>query len=170
MGESSVPLLVEPALWARACWFALGYVTHPDRAPVLALVFRDGDAGGEIFARWRSILGEIDAHDRLRVAIIEGRLPTRPSGYVVHVGASDGTGDAWLHVRRPDGDVDLTRFKSAFAAHGRYLLVPATVGAGVELMPRYGIGKQRLGLRRVSDVGLIRDPDSGLWSWCEAVP
>ena len=163
------PLLIEPTLWARAGWIATAYVVHPDRAPVLALVFRDGDAASDIFMAWRAALGEIDARDRLRLAIVEGRLPMHPPGYVVHVGGSNDRGEAWLHVPDPD-PAHLARFKAAYAVHGRYLLVPATVGAGLELMPRLGLGKERLALRRVSDVGLVRDPEQGMWSWCGVLP
>jgi hypothetical protein len=168
--------LIAPGAWERAGWIAVGYLTHPERAPLLALVFRDGDAAIAIFSAWRAVLGEIDVADRIRIAVIEGALPTRPPGYAVHVavgshaeGNDVGPSGAWLHVPRPD-DTHLRRFKESFAARGRYLLVPATVGAGIELGPRHGIGKRRLALRRVSDVGLIQDPDAGLWSWCGVVP
>lgn len=175
-----MPALIEPSLWSSAGWRSVAYLAPIERPPVMVLVFHDRDAASAIFVGWRRALGEIDVHDLLRISIVEGTLSGKPPGYSVHLGVDEvaareavqragaqeviGTShDAWLREAKPSS-IHLRRFQEGFAQHRRYLLVPATFDVGLEVMPHFGIGKQRLAFRKVGDVGLVGDPDSGLWT------
>lgn len=176
-----VPRLFEPELLRRAGWMAMSYATPPDGPPVLGLVFRDPDIAEAIFTGWRHALGPVDVDDLLRVAIIEGVLPNTPPGYTVHLGlnlevvvaqvraAGGGTldfdasaVDAWRRMPDPASS-GLRRFREAYAKHRRYLLGPVVLTNRSNAMAHLKIEKRRLVLRRVSDVGLVNDPDAGLW-------
>ncbi len=161
--------LFEPTLWRRAELMAVAFATPEGAPPTLGLVFRDADVAGAIFLGWRHALGEVDEHDLIRVAIIEGELRGRAPGYAVHLSIDPGDapppprgGDVWRRMPQA-GSPHLRRFQVAYGQHRRYHLAPATLGGGVAFMTHLAIGKRRLAMRRISDVGLIGDPDAGLW-------
>jgi hypothetical protein len=114
------------------------------------------------------VLGDDDTEDVIRIALIEGPLPGAAPGYMVHVGVDAAvTGasraEVWRRMPNPDNP-QLAAFKTALAAAGRYRVAPATFGGSrVDLLWSHALGKRRLALRRVGDVGLIGDPDAGLW-------
>ncbi len=177
-----LPRLIEPALWQRAGWIAVAFLSPRDLSPTLGLVFRDRDTATAIFTGWHHVLGKTDTADLLRVAIIEGDLPGQRPGYTVHVGlevavAEQRLRDAGIALtaalddrdqasRRMvgSGGVSLRGFEEAYHRRRRFLLVPAVIDriGGVEFMPHLVIAKHRLAFRRVSDVGLIADADAAI--------
>jgi len=173
MIESSYHLF-EPTLWLRAAWINVTYMIPADSPPALGLVFDDLDLAMAIFTGWRHRLGPDDRCELLRLAIIEGAMRDIPPGYTVHLG-TDAAAD---HEAVTSGAAitvascrvataacpNLRRFKTAFEQHGRYLLVPAFISEGLEVVPPLAMGKAGLALGSVSDVGLVGDPDARLWA------
>jgi hypothetical protein len=82
-------------MWDAARWCATAFVhdTFGERPPCLGIVFEDMEAGRRIFAEWRRLLGRVDKHEQLRIALVEGDIPGKPAGYTVHV-SSDPEGEA----------------------------------------------------------------------------
>ena len=158
---------------------AMAYVAT-DPVPALGLVFQNVDVATAIFAGWRRAIGATDADDLIRIALIEGDLAGTSPGYMVHVGIDpqvvasragasnsaagcDAPAEVWRRMPNP-GDPNLRRFKESYARNGRYVLAPAAFGGQrIDLLMHVAVGKRRLALRRVSDVGMVGDPDAGLW-------
>ena len=180
MTRLDLPKLIDASLWARAGWNGVAWAV-PGAVPVMALLFADADLARTIFSGWQRALGEVDRRELLRVAIIEGDIPSLPPGYFAHLGldlaavapllgdatalAYDVTdGDVWHRLPNPDSP-HLRAFKQAYAQARRYFLMPAVVsGSGADYITDLAIGKTRLTFRHVADVPRTGDPDSALWS------
>lgn len=179
MTTLALPKLIDERLWARAGWTGIAWAV-PGDMPVMAPLFTDPDAARAIFSGWRQVLGDVDHQELLRVAIIEGDVPSLAPGYAAHLGldldsarrylagatevAFDVTdSDAWHRFPNP-GSPHLRAFKQAYARVGRYFLMPAFLAAGgADFQPELAIGKTRLAFRQVADVKRSGDPDSALW-------
>jgi hypothetical protein len=61
---------------------------NPDEEPSLALAFKDGDTGREIFRELIEKVGTEDKQDRLRISIITGVSRAFPKKYAVVVGSN----------------------------------------------------------------------------------
>ncbi len=181
MRRFRIPNLFDRFLWGRAGWSRIDFIRPSERPPVLVLVFQDADAACEIFTRWLAALGEIDFEDLVRVAVVQegahgmfhtyhvhlsidpravARAAARRGAFVVD--DDNGDADVWCSMRAVHvGQVQL--FQEDYEAHGRYLIVPATIDGGLAPVPRLGVGKQRLHVRCARDVTPSDDPDAGLW-------
>jgi hypothetical protein len=126
--------LINIPLWDRANWRGAGFVVYeePRIPPILALVFKDRDAGVSIFSEWRDEIGAKDETGRLRISIITGVDRRHPSHYRVIIGTNDGweAARAGFHVVMvsrvltvtPTSSENLDRFLRAFRERGKYLL------------------------------------------------
>ncbi len=177
-----VPRLIDRTLWTSAQLAGVAFLTPKGGPPGLGIIFTGSIAGLRIFDGWRRDLGEVDADELLRVAIVEGTIAGKPPGYTLTIGVDltsvaakladrslDGLSydvDAPSSVRRrmntpPSGSPHLMAWKPLFAAAGEYALVPVVdVGNGWE--PRYDkqLRKRRLYLRRAEEIK-PGDPDAG---------
>ena len=179
MTTLTIPTLIDPHLWARAGWMGIAWAAHDD-LPIMAPLFTNREAARAIFAGWQVALGAVDHQDLLRVAIIEGEVPTMAPGYFAHLGLDlaavtprlaaatavsyDATdGDAWHRLPNP-GSPHLRAFKQAYARTGHYALIPAVlVDSRADFQSDLALRKTRLVFRHVRDVPRTGDPDSALW-------
>ena len=167
--------LIRERLWERAGWSGTAYFTTLDHSmpPVLAPIFRDPEAGRQIFRGWRLELGAQDEIDRLRVSFIRGIDQNNPFKYRVVIGANLATAFAGPEIRyatvmfrrntmEPSSDENLERFLDAVRTFGHYVLAHA-LGDNDPRSPRPifddAIGKRDLHVREAWEVGR-HDPDS----------
>lgn len=152
--------LINIPLWNKAGWSGTIYATPEDRTalPLLALGFKDEDAGKVIFKAWRKQLGEIDTDEQLHVSIITGIDKSHPASYAVVVNANpklkkeESQNAQLIMISRtnrmvPTDSRNLDRFLKHFNNVGRYFLVPAHfVDASTQpkLFYELAIGKQEL--------------------------
>ena len=104
--------------------------------PVLGLMFKNRDAGREIFAQWRQELGHVDQQEQLRLTVVRGIDKAHPHAYRVIVG-SDPTAfptntrfaNFVSRIHRMDAvtSENLDRFLRARDAVGAFFLAPAFV-------------------------------------------
>src|SRR3954468_6022205 len=143
--DATLLTLIDPDEWAAAKWRAtvFFYATDPVPAhvpPGLGIAFLNFDAGKKIFGGWLKRLGRFDPANELRISIVEGPIPSDPSGYTVFVStnpvkAPDGSPlpDGATFVRFAQlnrmspapGPPHLRMFKQHFAKTRRYRLFPA---------------------------------------------
>lgn len=73
--DMQVISLINLPLWNRARWSGTLYIFDRDDEeypPIMALGFRDGASGQQIFREWREQIGEVDERSRLRISIVTG--------------------------------------------------------------------------------------------------
>ena len=175
-----LPRLIDRKLWTDAQLGGVAFLTPKEGPPGLGLIFTGKPAGLAIFDGWRADLGERDAAELLRVAIIEGEIPGKPPGYTLTLGLDLQAVAARLHdraidglsydvtalgsIRRrmntpPGGSPHLAAWKPLMAAAGEYALVPV-VNSPDGWEPHYEkmIVKKKILLRRVDEIK-PGDPD-----------
>ena len=165
--------LIDIALWDRAQWKGVLFVTMPDAPPVLALVFTNQEAGESIFRSWHELLGDEDRDEAIRVSIIDGDIPGKGPGYTVHIGpaatrviAENPFEQVVLYPTRlqrmqtPDSP-HLARFKKAFAREGRYWLSAAILEPSGQplLLQQFRILKTHVIFRTPDEIGRDNDSD-----------
>jgi hypothetical protein len=174
------PKVIDRALWARADCIGVAFLAPQGAPPGLGLLMRDPHAALAIFEGWRNQFGSRDEEEIIRVAIIEGDIPGKPTGYTLTMGVDVETfarrlaaGNArgvsfdvtaptsWMRrmPTPPGGSPHLRRFKDLYEAACAYTLVPV-IDRGEGWEPRYEheILKRRIVLRRSDEIG-PNDPD-----------
>jgi hypothetical protein len=160
--------LIRETLWTNAKWRGVGFVACPNALPILALVFGNREAAGQIFKLWEQELGRIDEADALRVCIIRGINKREPHHYRVVLGSnlesaivkSDAAFLAVaqrIHTMTPSSSENLESFLSAYEASAGYLLAPAVIdssGRYPEPIGDSGIKKRLLFVRDAWTVGV----------------
>ena len=164
---------IRDGLWNRAGWVGTAFLHDQlgEDPPLFALMFRDEEAGREIFERWVEEYGRYDENDVLRVAVIRGVDRENPAHYRVLVGANPEfamVGDvrftslgSRIHLMEPQSSFNLDRFLVDYALHGRFVFAPA-VANGLELMGVHadvGLGLSDLVVKDAWEIGR-HDPDS----------
>ena len=126
-------------LWDKAGWKGAGFFVYPDPgvAPILALVFKDKEAGASIFVEWRQDFGPRDESGSLRITIITGIDRRNPAHYRMIIGSNDGwkpltLGSHVLMISRvltvtPTSTENLDRFLEKYRETGYYVLAPGHV-------------------------------------------
>lgn len=167
-----VTSIIDLPLWDRARWSGTGMAMIGDETPILALCFRDIEAGVQIFQGWRARFGAVDEEEAIRIAIIQGLSHSDPTGYAVTVGRNvdaiqrenpDAILTMLSRINRMEeaSPENLTNFLIAYQQHGSYRLVPMRMTTKVTLDAfRFdlAITKRRLELRRAWQIG-PHDPD-----------
>lgn len=168
--------LIRERLWERAEWTGTVFLTDPanECPPVFGFVFRDREAGREIFAHWRRELGRVDVQERVRLTVVRGIDNTHPHAYRVVVGSNPmafQTGSRiTVYVNRlhrmdattPD---NLDRFLSSHAAVDALYIAPAFAPPGFdeshlpEVEMDLCIGVHHVHVRNAWEIGL-NDLDS----------
>lgn len=134
--EMQTVSLIRERLWQRAEWSGVAFLTDSINKypPILALVFKNLDAGREIFTQWRKELGEVDIREELRLTVVRGIDQTNPHAYRVIIGSNPKilSLDNKLvisvsRIHRMDAATpdNLNRFLESYSAVGAFLLVPA---------------------------------------------
>jgi len=131
--------IIRERLWDRAGWTGTAFLTDPanEYPPVFALVFRNHEAGREIFVHWRKEIGEVDDKELIRIVIVRGIDKRHPHAYRVVVGSDPGvfsTDRQFVtfinRVHRMDATTpeNLERFLSAYVAVAILYIAPAFAG------------------------------------------
>lgn len=129
---------IRERLWTRAVWSGVAFLTDPmnKNLPVLALIFKDRDAGKEIFVQWRQELGEIDIKEQLRITIVRGIDRTQPHAYRMIIGANPSLWPAEnkliafmsrIHKMDATSPDNLNRFLKSHSIIDAFLITPAFV-------------------------------------------
>jgi hypothetical protein len=161
--------LIRLALWDRADWAGTFFMwpQNTEHPPMLALMFKNADAGIEIFSHWQNELGKIDKRDRLRLTIIRGVSKKNIHAYRVVVGSNpeknfaEDTSKLFFIVNRintmePRSDRNLTAFLAQYNLAKAYFLAPAVLREGSsEPEPILGksILKRELNVRQAWEIG-----------------
>jgi tetratricopeptide (TPR) repeat protein len=164
----TVSVIREP-LWNRAEWWGTGFLTTPDgrHPPALGLVFRDAEAGKEIFEHWRRELGTTDKDERLRIAIVRGISAADPYSYRILVGPDPEVTELLnsrrylvlinrIHTMHPDSSLNLDRFLENYERSGHYYVMPATSQSPTttpEFFWHRSLAKRELHLRPAWEIG-----------------
>jgi hypothetical protein len=171
--------LIDPEAWDRAVWRGCAYFFQEGQPPRLAFMFQHAEAGREIFAGLRALLGPDDEESLLRICIIEGRFVGNSNAYAVNVGANHRnvyrhfglsketiaheTFGKWMRFHRMNPrTLDLLRFfKHLFKRFGVYKLIPAVVrGQSAYPIDELGILKRDLIFRKQTDIRPHDDEDA----------
>ena len=166
-----VQSFIDPDKWNAAAWKATAFLHDPlgEKPPCLGLVFGNIEVGKRIFSDWLERLGETDRYDELRISIVEGEILGEPSGYSVYISSAPdriaeraqaegigfelGTATILGRFQRmlpQPGSPHLPRFKSEFAKHKEYLLLP--VSAETEPQFEFAIRKTGIFFRQASEI------------------
>ena len=174
--------LIRLALWDRANWTGTFFMwpQNTDSPPMLALMFKNANAGIEIFSQWQNELGKIDKQDRLRLTIIQGVNKKNIHAYRVVVGSnpekpvSRDHSKLFFMVNRmntmePSSNRNLTAFLAQYHLAKAYFLAPAVLHEGrsePEPILDKSILKRELNVRQAWEIGRndidspgIRDDD-----------
>jgi len=168
--------LIREPLWDRAKWMGVGFLWDPNsyaQPPLLALIFRDQEAGKAIFRNWSSELGKVDEGGLLRIAIVRGVerawplayrviVATNPSATFVNDPSKYAIVISRVHTMHPKSPTNLEGFVRHYEAAGRYILSPAVWNddnSEPEFLWDYGIGKSELHVRHAWEIGR-HDPDA----------
>ncbi len=142
---------IRMALWDKAGWNAILYITHPldYDPPIIGLMFRDAEVAKEIFENWVRDYGAVDDKNQLRVTIVKGIDRSNPYAYRVLIGENPGDdldkNRLLMSVRRvirmdPTDSVNLGRFIKSYLVQGKVRLIPAIWnGVRPEPIPKVGI-------------------------------
>jgi hypothetical protein len=162
--------LIRKRLWDRAGWTGTAFLTDPANVypPVFALVFRNREAGREIFVHWRKELGKVDVQEQIRLAIVRGIDKVCPHAYRVMIGSNPLAvlrGSRFVtfvnRIRRMDATTtdNLDRFLRAHAAVGAFYLAPAFAppdfdgSQAPEVDMDIGIGVHHVHVRNAWEIG-----------------
>lgn len=160
--------------WDKAGWCGTCYGWDGLQPPFLGLLFKNGEAGGKIFADWHARWGQEEASDTLRVTIVTGIHKNNPHHYSVIVGPnidhiaadvrSDETFSIISRVNRmmPATPGNLTNFLEAFSRFNAFFLMPAEMPTGSKNPPKIefklALLKRHLHIRPAWQIG-ENDPD-----------
>ena len=165
---------IDVPLWDRAKWNGTLFLwTEPlDVPPILAIGFKDGEAGQEIFREWKDKWGDEYVDNMLRVAIITGLSERNPSTYSVAIGpdfrrvVNDGN-KVFMFLSRmnrmtPETSENLDKFVAAYNEIGSFLLAPVWLDASRKKIgtPSFqlAVAKKQLDIRAAWEIG-ENDPD-----------
>jgi hypothetical protein len=162
--------LIRESLWDKTTWVATVFATAVDGAspPILAIAFKDGQVGTEIFRLWRSELGDCDEQEKLRVVIVRGIDKANPHSYRVAIGSNPVVGFSRENVRyaafvsrinkmEPDSSANLERFLRAYETFKCYFLMAAVWkgdGSEPELIYGSAVLKRQVLIRPAWEIGL----------------
>jgi len=182
--------LIDQDKWTEARWMAgVTYLYGQDSPPVFTVLFDNLDLGVEIFKNIIDKVGQDDINERLRVSIIEGKVPNQEHGYFVVIGENfESTKELLkkrndaeeikyigiterIHRMKPDlKSENLSNFKKEFAKYGCYYIVPAKKikdpekGICFKIQMDYKILKRVIQFRMYDEIPEKDDPDSILKS------
>lgn len=164
---------IDIPLWDKAGWKGVGYLVMPDESapPCIGFIFENNVAGKQIFTDLRKRVGEEDYYEEIRVSIIEGDIPGELPGYSVHISsdpihtvrrAKDNGQEltvegvvvvSRVHRMNPNpNSPHLSNFKKSYQQHGKYLLIPMSMGRTLTPHFDFCVGKREIHFRNVQDV------------------
>ncbi len=135
--DREVVSYIKPQLWDKAKWggTAYGWEETVGVPPLMMFMFRNGDAGRQIFEDWIMRLGKTDSAEKLRITIIRGINKKEPNNYRVLVSANMPAGQSssnkqvWImnriNLMTPKNSLNLEKFIRYYEGAGFYFLAPA---------------------------------------------
>ena len=158
--------LIHLPLWNQAGWSGTAYAWAPGSPPILAFVFGDAEAGGQIFANWRKELGAYDVDEKLRITIIRGVRKSNPHEYRILLGIDPTFPDSRpdikyavitcrIHTMTPSSSHNLNTFLKSYESFGGYLLAhasAATETSNPEFIWDNRIAKRKLYVREAWEI------------------
>lgn len=162
--------LIRDLIWNRAGWSGVVFfidLTYKS-SPVMGLIFRNHDAGRDIFMHWRKELGKIDRSGQLRLTIVRGIDQSHPHAYRVLLGSNPDVIpeearfiNYVYRIHRMDASTseNLDRFLKAFKEVGTFFLVPAFAPADFDgsqtpkLDMNYSVGMHSILIRDAWQIG-----------------
>lgn len=165
---------IDVPLWDRAKWNGTLFVwTEPlDAPPILAIGFKDSEAGQAIFSKWKDKWGDEDVDNMIRVAIITGLSERNPTTYSVAIGpdsrrVANDENKVFMFLSRmnrmtPETSENLDKFVAAYKEMGSFLLAPVWLDANRRILGalsiQLAIAKKQLDIREAWEIG-ENDPD-----------
>lgn len=171
-------IFTDPLQWDAAKWSGTVFLYDPkgstNEIPGLGIGFANFEAGKRIFADWIERVGHVDHFEEIRISVIEGPLPNKPSGYTVLISSNpDNTIRrrqqtepnftpshvmlmSRMHRMNPSPiSRNLEMFKHAFRSFGSYRLFPAYVADNQikEMDLDLYIEKREIHFVQTSDIG-----------------
>ena len=155
--------IIDVHLWTQAGWKGVAYAHGAGSLPLIALMFNDGEAGKQIFERWRTRFGSEDKKEEIYFAIIRAIDAQHPHHYKALI-TSNWSGAALDEQRifslaakfmtmPASSSKSFHEGLAAFRRAGAYVLVPATLQGGVPtLHPECGILKRRWVIKNAAEV------------------
>jgi hypothetical protein len=132
--------VIRESLWDKAKWTAAAYIVAQDDSapPIVGLIFRDAEAGKQIFHFWNQEFGNIDLRERLRISILRGINKNDPFSYRIVIGSNpeselreSGTKFAVfinrIQTMNPTSGTNLDMFLASYRRMGSYFLAPGVV-------------------------------------------
>jgi hypothetical protein len=161
--------LIRIPLWNQANWKGTAFIWTPDNldTPLIAPVFENAAAAGEIFRLWHEELGSRDEKERLRITILRGVKRSEPFTYRVIFGLNPDVelrGSrkglavmvARVHTMEPNSHENLYWFLENFHAVGQYGLAHCILEPHdhlPEVKTQYIINKRDLFVRDAWQIG-----------------
>lgn len=179
--------LINQSDWNEANWKnGVGYLwsENSDQPPVLILFFETLKQGQKLFSSLIEKVGVEDKSERLRVSIVEGKVPKQKDGYFITIGEnieaieeilkSDGSEIAeYIAVNQRfhriyiNGESpSLKKFKEEYDKFNCFYLAPGIQnGKGKDNKPfevdyKLMIFKRKIEFRNYDDIPKYNDPDS----------
>lgn len=170
----SSPIDIET--WDKAIWRGAAFFIDPtgEGIPYFLLPFANEKAAKKIFSDWKSMYGEEDENDEIRVALIEGDIPGMETGYSIHIAPNiDRVIDRMIMIgiERDEGMIlTISRvqranptdnfkmynfFKSQYLNHNKYILAPALLdekNKRIKPLLDLGILKKNLVFRNIKEI------------------
>lgn len=162
--DLNVRSIIDIHLWDSAGWSGTGFIYHPDKPPVIGLLFKNKEAAIKIFSRWKERFGEDDKKDEIYIAIVRGISDKHPSHYRVLITSgfseeSDPKNQVFMQSSRmntmePNTDENLMRFLAALQRYKCYFLMPAFLNANntPEFLGEFVFLKRKLSIKTVADI------------------
>lgn len=166
---------IDMPLWDKAKWLGIGYADYgPDYPPVMALLFKNLEAGRAIFEGWLSRYGYDTADQSLRIALITGLNKSEPATYGASIGPnfesiseSDGrifSTVARMHRMHPPTTENLDRFLKQYRKIGAFFIAPAGVDEAMttpDILMKQALVMRNLAVREAWQIG-TNDPDASI--------
>jgi hypothetical protein len=171
--DREVVSYIKPQLWDKAKWggTAYGWEKTMGMPPFMMFMFRNGDAGKQIFEDWIMRLGKTDSAEKLRITIIRGINKKEPHNYKVLVSANMTAGRfssnkqvlivTRINLMTPENSLNLKKFIGYYESAGFYFLVPAAYDEIKRQIKPYMdvmIRKTEVNIRWAWEIGM-NDPD-----------
>jgi len=160
---------IDIPVWDKAGWGGTFYGWDDRQPPFMGLMFKNLEAGKEIFTDWRARWGREDAEDALRITIVTGIYKSNPHHYGVIVGpnidritADVRTGDtismvSRINRMRPATSENLTNFLKMFNEFDAFFFMPAQLPSGSQSAPeiefKLALLKRHLHIRPAWQIG-----------------
>lgn len=176
----NVRSVIDKHLWDQAGWSGAAYVQMDPRVPpMLALIFRNGDAAIPIFEQWRERFGPVDKDEEISITVVRHFSARQPAHYGMLITSRLPDAPRDLHMSsvimrmltvEPANDVNLTNFLNSYEKAGAYLLMPVVLSNSGEPVyhKRLALLKRRFTVKTAAEVkesdiesAFLRSPGRG---------